>query len=188
MSPPTVCVLVVTMAQVCLLLAARPTLLRWLQRPWPWRLTVTINLAVLTIFLWHLTAYVAASAMLTGLGVPLDIPGTAGWWVAKGATMLVATVLLTLLVLAAMPVERLTSGRGRVPRDAGRCLLGTLLAGVGLAALAASGFTDPFDAGGRALLGVRFSPLSAVVLLATGLLLASPPLVPREGMDQKAGD
>lgn len=52
MSPPTLPILVLGVAQGAVLLAAHGPLSRWLQRPRVWRATIVANLVVLTTFLW----------------------------------------------------------------------------------------------------------------------------------------
>ncbi|MGB8651929.1 MAG: acyltransferase family protein [Mycobacteriales bacterium] len=184
MSPPTVCVLLLTFAQVGLLLAARPVLLRWLERPRVWRTTIAANLVVLTVFLWHLTAYVVAAGLLRAAGRGVPSPGSTGWWLSKPVDVLLAAVVLLVLVLVCSPLERRDAG----PPSAGRLgtvVAGTLLAATGLAGLAASGFSHPFTTSGRPLLGVRFSPLPAALLLVVGWLLAAG--IPRPGPSRSAG-
>jgi hypothetical protein len=131
-----------------------------------------VSSGVLTVFLWHLTALVAAAAVLAGgLGLT-DPPGTAAWWAAKPLYVLVAAVVLAGLVAALAPVER---RQRAAPADRRTAVVaaGLLLAGLGLAGVAASGFLHPFDVHGRAVLGLRFRPVVAVALLAAGTWLAT---------------
>jgi peptidoglycan/LPS O-acetylase OafA/YrhL len=173
MGPPTLCILVVTIAQVGFLLSARRTLLRWLERPWPWRLTIAANSVVLTLFLWHLTALVAAAALLTGFGALTAVPGTASWWLAKLIWVLLASVVLAGLVAAARPAERLSTDRHQ-PLPVAAALIGILLFGTGFAELAATGFVDPLTPT-SGVLGSRLSPALAVAILVGGGLLATWP-------------
>lgn len=167
MSPPTVCVLVVTLLQVAVVMALRPQLLRWAQRPRVWLATVAVSSAVLTVFLWHLSAFVAAAALLAGAGDLVGAPGTAAWWAAKPLYLGVAALVLVVLVGALAPVERRARG-GHGGRRTPVVALGLVLAGAGLAGVAASGFVDPSSVHGRAVLGVRLSPAVAVGLLLLG--------------------
>jgi fucose 4-O-acetylase-like acetyltransferase len=170
MSPPTVCLLLVTVLQMSLLLLARPRLERLLQRPAVWRTTVAGNTVVLSVFLWHLTAFGVVAAAAAGIGAPLPRPASAAWWLAKPAWLLAAGAVLALLVAAVAGLEhRGMRAAAAAPRAAP---IATLLTAVGLAGLAASGFTHPFTASGTALVGIRFSPAVAAALLAGGLLLS----------------
>ena len=174
MSPPTVCVLVLGVAQAALLLALRRPLGTWLQRPRVWRATIVVNVVVLTVFLWHLTAFMATGAALLALGLPVVEVGTGAWWLQKALTLAVSTVVLTGLVAVFAPVERWSA----TPRAAGHVrtrAVGAALAVVGLAGLALAGFDDAFAVGGRAVLGLRLSPAVAAVTLLAGWLLARSP-------------
>lgn len=174
MSPPTVCVLVLGVAQAALLLAAHRPLAGWLQRPRVWRSTIVVNVVVLTVFLWHLTAFMVAGAALLALGLPVVEVGTGTWWLQKGLTLATATVVLVAFVAAFAPVEQRTAA----PRAAGHLAtraLGAALAVVGLAGIALAGFDEAFEVSGRTLLGLRLSPAVAAVTLAAGWLLARSP-------------
>ena len=174
MSPPTVCVLVLGVAQAALLLAVRRPLSAWLQRPQVWRATIVVNVVVLTVFLWHLTAFMAAGAALLALGLPVVEVGTGAWWLQKALTLAASTLVLVALVAVVAPIERWTV----TPRAAGHVTtraLGAVLAVVGLAGIALAGFDDALVVGGRALLGLRLSPAVATALLAVGWLLARSP-------------
>jgi fucose 4-O-acetylase-like acetyltransferase len=177
MSPPTVCVLVVTLVQVGLLLALRPALTAWLARPRVWLVTVAANTVVLTVFLWHLSAFVVAAALLAVPAGLVDDPGSGAWWAAKPLYVAVAVAVLAALVAATARVEARARGTGP-DLGTGRAVVAVLLCVVGLAGVAASGFAHPLQVSGRALLGVRFSPAWAVGLLLLGSLLALGPRRP----------
>lgn len=179
MGPPTVCIILVTVAQVGLLLAARPALLRWLQRSRSWRLTMLANSAVLSVFLWHLSAYVVAAAVLLGLGLPTATPGSAAWWLAKPAFLLLAAAALAIIVVLVRPVELLAAAAGR-PRRTGVAAAGAVITVAGLAGLAAGGFAHPFAAAAWPL-GIRLAPVWAVGMLVGGGLLAVRPCTRRYG-------
>jgi hypothetical protein len=174
MSPPTICLLLVTVAQVSLLLLLRPALVRWLHRPRVWHATVLANSAVLTVFLWHLTAFVTGAAILTGLRLPLAEPGSGAWWAAKPLWIATALAVLTGLAVLLSPLER-RALRGGAPPPARTGLLAVLLLAAGFAALATSAFAHPFTISGSALLGVHFMPSVAFGLLAAGAALSVVP-------------
>jgi hypothetical protein len=98
MSPPTVCVLLLAVAQLGVLLALRPRLARWLERPRVWAATVVVNLQIMTIFLWHLTALVLAAGALDALGVTTQRIGTAGWWAWRPVWLVTSAAVLVALV------------------------------------------------------------------------------------------
>ncbi|HMG28852.1 MAG TPA: hypothetical protein VK585_01880 [Jiangellaceae bacterium] len=71
MTPPTVCLLVLTVGQVAAVVLARPWMQRWLSRPRPWTAVVTVGSAAMTIHLWHLSVLVGPWSS-TLLMVPVD--------------------------------------------------------------------------------------------------------------------
>lgn len=172
MSPPTVVIVLLTVVQAGLLLAARPAIVRWLTRPRVWRATVAGNGVVLSLFLWHLTAFVAATAVLTAVGVPLYAVGSAAWWGTKPLWLAAALVALAALVVITSPVERRSRGPVGDPERPWLPALAVVLGAAGLAAIAAAGFTDILHTGGRRLLGVGVSPVLGVGLLAAGWVAA----------------
>jgi len=170
MSPPTVCILVLTIAQGALLLALRPRLTRWLTRPGPWLATVAVNVVIMTLFLWHLSALVVVAAGAVAIDW-LPAPGTAAWWVAKLLWIGASCVVLAVFVSVFHPVERMRSWRSSVPRRPWRGAIGLVLAARGLAGLALSGFGS-WAENGRSLLGTRWPPLVDAALLVAGWLVA----------------
>jgi hypothetical protein len=173
MLPPSVCVVLVAVLQVSLVMLARPQLQRLLERPRVWAATVMVNLTVLTIFLWHLTAFVAVAGAVLALGVPLPEVGSALWWAHKPIWVVACAVVTTVLVLLLRGVERprpvLAAARFAVPA--------TAIAVVGLAMVAAAGFADPMTSGGVALAGLRFAAAPGAVLVVAGWLLGRRPTV-----------
>jgi hypothetical protein len=167
MNPPTICITVLTVAQAALLLAVRPAAERWLRRPRPWRVTVIANSAVLSVFLWHLSAFIAASAALAGLGVPLPAMGSAHWWLLKPLWLAVSFVLLAVILFAVSPAER----RAVPPRGsrgpAWLMVAAAFACGAGFAAIAVTGFTDLLTLGGS-IFGIPLSPAIGAALLVGG--------------------
>jgi hypothetical protein len=171
MLPPSVCVIAVGVVQLGLVMLARPTLLRWLQRPGPWRATVVANTVVMTLFLWHLTGLVLVAVGAYLLELPLPPIGSARWWVEKPVWLLAATAVTAGLVLLLSPVERAAAGRVRTTpgRWGGTA---ALLAVAGLTVVACSGFADPLERSGIALAGQQFAPAAGAALLASAWLLS----------------
>src|SRR6266540_7224779 len=65
MSPPTVCILALTVWQVALVMLARGRVSAWLARRRPWTAVIAVGSMAMTVYLWHLTA------MVTVLGLVL---------------------------------------------------------------------------------------------------------------------
>jgi fucose 4-O-acetylase-like acetyltransferase len=178
MSPPTVCILLLTVMQVGAATALRPALTRWLARRRVWSATVAVNAGIMTIFLWHLSAAAVVGAALYALDV-LPTPGSADWWLLKLAWFAACSALLALFVALFVAVER---APGWTRREQGRAVLravGMLLAVRALAGFALTGFDHASVAHGSPFLGTRLSPVVDLVLLLAGYLLACG--VPRVG-------
>jgi fucose 4-O-acetylase-like acetyltransferase len=170
MLPPSVCVAVVAVLQLCGLMVLRPGLTRWLERPGPWRATVAVNGVVMTVFLWHITGYVLAAGAAHLAGVPMPAVGSARWWAEKPLWLVAAAVVTAGLVAAFRWAEQPRPAPRRVLAPAA---LASALAGVaGLTMVACAGFSDPFTRGGVALAGVTFAPATGAVLVVVALGLA----------------
>jgi hypothetical protein len=173
MSPPTTCIIVLTIAQVGALIAARGPIERWLQRARPWRATIAVNVVIMTLFLWHLSALVAAAAVLIALGLPLSPVGTTAWWAERVAWIATATAVLVPVVLFFSRVELATPGpRMAEPKHAARAALGVALCARALIGFALSGFAHLTEPSGRSFLWLQLSPLADAVLLAIGWAIA----------------
>ncbi|GAA4856543.1 acyltransferase family protein [Pseudonocardia benzenivorans] len=183
MSPPTLCLVTLAIAQLGLLLALRPALVRFASsRP------VAAGLAVLaprtmTVFLWHMSALVVGVGVLT-LGFGSHTPDPFGpVWLA-GAPLWVAGLLVVLVVLvrAFGSLETRSAAAARRGASPAAVYAGLVLAAAGMLGLAARGFAPHVDAG---LLAVVAEPAAWSALVAVGYLLATRPFprvtVPRAG-------
>jgi fucose 4-O-acetylase-like acetyltransferase len=100
MNPPSLCIVALTVWLVGLAMLVRDPVTRWLHRPRPWLLVVTAGSALMTLFLWHLTALVLAVLVLHPLGLTHPTPGTPTWWALRPLWLLVPTAILVPLVAA----------------------------------------------------------------------------------------
>jgi hypothetical protein len=96
--PPTLCFLLVGFWLIALVLLLRPPLTRWLQRPRAWRATIIGNARIMTLFLWHMTAYLLAILVLWPLGFGQEKEPSARWWGERPLWILVPGLLLVGLV------------------------------------------------------------------------------------------
>jgi len=110
--PPTVCFLLVGFWLIGLALLLRPRLTRWLQRPGPWKATIAGNAWIMTIFLWHMTAYLIAILLLWPLGFGQETEPTARWWLERPVWIVVPGVILAGLVAIFGRFERQGHRRG----------------------------------------------------------------------------
>lgn len=106
--PPSVALVVFGLAQTATAVAAAPTLTRWLQRNRrAWVAVVAGNSMSMSVYLWHFTAAVAASAALYAAGLLPSAPiGSADWWLQKIPVVLLSLVALMPIVAAVSRVER----------------------------------------------------------------------------------
>ena len=106
MSPPSLCVVALTVWLVGLAMLLRPPASRWLQRPRPWTVVVTAGSALMTVFLWHLTALVLAVVALHPLGLTGLTPGTLAWWSLRPVWLVACVAILLPLVALFRRFER----------------------------------------------------------------------------------
>jgi len=111
--PPTLCYLFVGLWLIGLVLLLRPAVSRWLQRPGPWRATVVGNAWIMTLFLWHMTAYLIAILILWPMGFGHESEPTARWWLERPLWIAVPGLLLVALVAGFGRFE----ARGRARSD-----------------------------------------------------------------------
>lgn len=98
MWPTTAVIGVVALLQTALAMLLRPALRSWLHRHDVWRSVIAINAVILTVFVWHMTAKVAAIGVYEALGFELSAEPTAAWWLQRPLWVLGPGVLLVGLV------------------------------------------------------------------------------------------
>jgi hypothetical protein len=146
--PPTLALLALGNAQIGLALVLEPAMRRLLDRAWLWTATVLVNGMIMTVYLWHLTAFVlvmVAAWLLGGLG--LDVaPGSGDWWLARPLWFALYIAALLPLIAVFGPFERMGSsaGKGELRQVAHwRLLLGLAMICLGLAMTAAISIASP---------------------------------------------
>lgn len=97
-NPPTICIAAVSFWMLGVALLLRRPLTRWLQRPRPWMITIYLNSVIMTLFLWHMTAYLLAMLALMPLGIGTQTDSTTTWWLERPIWELVPAAFLALLV------------------------------------------------------------------------------------------
>jgi hypothetical protein len=106
MNPPTLCILALTFWQVGLAMLLRERLSRWLQRPRPWTAVIAANGLIMTVYLWHMTAYVLVILALYPLGLGRPEQSSAAWWIQRPVWLLVPAVVLAALIAVFGRFER----------------------------------------------------------------------------------
>jgi len=188
MSPPTVCIVALTVWQVALVMLLRGRVSAWLARRWPWTAVIAVGSMAMTLYLWHITAMVALYGLVLAVDGPLPTPGTGSWWATRPLWLALLAAVLAPMALALSRFERAglalrkaRKGRPRPTRSAERAVetpagrlavvLGVAFATLGLLGFVASGFTPLLDADGSPLLVLRVDPLQNLVHLAVGASL-----------------
>ncbi len=112
MSPPSLAIIALAVWQIGAAMLLRSPVSGWLQRPLAWKRVIAVNSMIMTVFLWHLTAFVAAILVLHPLGFGLETTTSARWWLERPLWILAPAVVLGPLLALFSPWER-----GRRPRD-----------------------------------------------------------------------
>ncbi|WP_127792402.1 acyltransferase [Agromyces sp. LHK192] len=124
LNPPTLALVVLGVAQLMLFSLVRAPLRRWAERPRPSRLVARFGEWGMTLYLWHLPAFVALAGMLLVLhgavGLDLPEPLSEAWWATRPAWLVVAALATAVLVRVFARFERgRGGGRGRVRAGGG---------------------------------------------------------------------
>ena len=144
--PPTLALLALGMTQTGLVLALEPWGRKLLDNLTVWTATVLMNGMIMTVYLWHLTAYVlvmVAAWLAGGIGLRV-MPGTGEWWLSRPVWFALWIVALLPLIAIFARYERgsVPAARERpVPRL--RLVIGMIAICVGLAMTAAISIASP---------------------------------------------
>ena len=104
--PPTVCYAAVGIWTIGVAVLVRQRVSRWLERPGPWKATIFVNGVIMTLFLWHMTAYLIALLALWPLGFGREQGSTARWWLERPLWLLAPGLVLAGIVALLGRFER----------------------------------------------------------------------------------
>jgi hypothetical protein len=163
--PPTLALLALGITQTGLALALEKPARRMLDGLTAWTTVVLINGMIMTVYLWHLTAFVLvmiAAWMLGGIGLHA-IPGSTIWWLARPVWFALYIALLFPFILL---FARYESGGKAAEGDVthARLILGMLMICTGLAMTAAISIASPFGVTGVRLWVVALPFLGAALV------------------------
>lgn len=163
--PPTLALLALGVAQAGLALALEKPARRLLDRVTVWTAVVLINGMIMTVYLWHLTAFVVvmiAAWLLGGIGLHAA-PGSMEWWLARPIWFALYIAVLLPFILLFARYER-----GGKAADDGvthlRLVLGMLMICTGLAMTAAISIASPSGVTGVRLWVVALPFLGAALV------------------------
>jgi hypothetical protein len=94
MYPTTAGIATLALFQLGVILLLSPALVSRLQRKRLWKVVVAANTVIMTVFLWHMTALLAALTLFEAAGLPIYAEPTAAWWVQRPLWLLIPGVLL----------------------------------------------------------------------------------------------
>jgi hypothetical protein len=165
--PPTLALLALGIAQTGFALALEPWLRRRLDSMRLWTGVVLLNGMIMTIYLWHLTAFVLvliAAWLLGGMGLQV-MPGSADWWLARPVwfALYIAALLPLIAVFARAEQVRAAPGAERAIAW-WRLVLGLGLICVGLAMTAAISIASPLGVTGVRLWVVALPFIGAALI------------------------
>jgi hypothetical protein len=104
--PPTVCFLLADIWSIGAVMLLRPALSGWLERPRPWKVTIFLNGVIMTLFLWHMTAYFVVLLALWPLGLGHERDSTASWWLLRPVFIGLSALVLAGIVALVGQFER----------------------------------------------------------------------------------
>jgi peptidoglycan/LPS O-acetylase OafA/YrhL len=96
--PPTVPFMAMAFWSIGVVMLLRDRLSRWLQRRGPWKATIVVNGVIMTVFLWHMTAYLLAVLALWPLGLGHQHNGNARWWLERPIWIAIPALILVVLI------------------------------------------------------------------------------------------
>jgi hypothetical protein len=117
MNPPTINIMFLTFWLVGLALLLRDPARRWLEDRGTWTAVIAGNSVIMTLFLWHMTAFLLAVLALHPLGLGQPEEPTVRWWLERPVWVLAPAVILAGLVILFGRFEQ--SGRIRAPGSGG---------------------------------------------------------------------
>jgi fucose 4-O-acetylase-like acetyltransferase len=118
--PPTFVLVAQTFFAIGAVMLLRERLSPWLARVRVWASVVFVNSVIMTLFLWHMTAYLAAILLLWPLGLGREQTSTAAWWGQRPLWVLVPGAILVGIVAALGRYERPRPAPSPVTRGADR--------------------------------------------------------------------
>lgn len=144
-SPPSAALFALALAELGIVIAARASLSRCLERPRVWAVVVTLGSITLTVYLWHMTAMILVTAITYLTGVwPYTTEIDASWWKLRPPWLILCALFLAVLVFFFRWFERAIPVPRPVPRPAPvRTLIGLTVTLAGITWLVQRGLYVP---------------------------------------------
>ncbi len=104
--PPTICTMAMAFWSIGVAMLLRERAGRWLRRDRPWKAVIVVNGVIMTLFLWHMTAFLLSILLLWPLGLGhADAPSVA-WWAERPIWVVVSGAILLGLIAVFGRFER----------------------------------------------------------------------------------
>ncbi|WP_379550921.1 acyltransferase family protein [Qipengyuania sp. DGS5-3] len=169
--PPTLALFALGIVQVGLVLSLEPLGRKMLDNLTIWTATVLMNGMIMTVYLWHLTAFVLVMTVtwLAFGGAALDsVPGSGEWWASRPLWLgIYILALLPMIAIFARNERTFTAIRGGRTVPKARVVAGVFLICAGLAATAGVTIASPDSLSGIRLWVVA-APFIGAALLGFG--------------------
>jgi fucose 4-O-acetylase-like acetyltransferase len=94
MNPPSLAIVCLALWLIGAAMLLRHRANAWLERPRPWMAVIAANSVIMTVFLWHLTAYLIAILLLHPLGLGGRGQTDLSWWVQRPIWVAVPALIL----------------------------------------------------------------------------------------------
>jgi peptidoglycan/LPS O-acetylase OafA/YrhL len=98
MNPPTVPIAVLACWLIGAAMLLRDAINRWLTRLKPWMIVVQANRVIMTVYLWHLTAFAIVFFTLFSLGFAREPAGTVLWWLERPVWIIGPAMILLIFI------------------------------------------------------------------------------------------
>jgi hypothetical protein len=108
--PPTICLMAMTFWSIGAVMLLRDRLSLWLQQGRPWKAVILTNSVIMTLFLWHMTAYLIAILLLWPLGFGRMGATSLRWWLERPLWVAVPGVILVGIIAIFGRFERRAEG------------------------------------------------------------------------------
>jgi fucose 4-O-acetylase-like acetyltransferase len=113
--PTNAAIAALAVFQLGLLALVTPPAARLLRRPSVWKPVVALNVVAITVFLWHMTAYLVVVWVYERLGHTLRAEATTDWWAQRWFWVLAPLAVLLVLVAVFGWVETMARRPRRKP-------------------------------------------------------------------------
>lgn len=104
--PPTIVMVAMIFWSVGIAMLLRDRANAWLQRTRAWMVVIYVNSVIMTLYLWHMTAYLMAILVLWPFGLGQETDSTLRWWLERPLWIVVPGMFLAGLVIVFGRFER----------------------------------------------------------------------------------